>query len=144
MQLLSGECLFLQLNAHSWLLPDSQVIIIRFQLFGDKNMFWYPLDTVHKLNGHQAFRRLPEEILNVFCTFDVRPVSRGLAPAVNYYHKELHLRCCSSPRSASDFDLNKKIEGAVIIFPFLLFCFYAVAYVFILETSINIVAFTFF
>ena len=21
--------------------------------------------------------------------------------AVNYYHKELHLRCCSSPRSAS-------------------------------------------
>ena len=22
-------------------------------------------------------------------------------PAVNYYHKELHLGCCSSPRSAS-------------------------------------------
>ena len=22
-------------------------------------------------------------------------------PAVNYYHKALHLRCCSSPRSAS-------------------------------------------
>ena len=25
--------------------------------------------------------------------------------AVNYYHKELHLRCCSSPRSASDLHL---------------------------------------
>ena len=24
------------------------------------------------------------------------------AAAVNYYHKELHLGCCSSPRSASD------------------------------------------
>ena len=26
----------------------------------------------------------------------------GLLPAVNYYHKELHLGCCSSPRSASE------------------------------------------
>ena len=24
-------------------------------------------------------------------------------PAVNYYHKTLHLGCCSSPRSASDY-----------------------------------------
>ena len=25
-----------------------------------------------------------------------------MLPAVNYYHKALHLGCCSSPRSASD------------------------------------------
>ena len=28
-------------------------------------------------------------------------IARGF-PVVNYYHKELHLGCCSSPRSASD------------------------------------------
>ena len=28
-------------------------------------------------------------------------VDLGLLQAVNYYHKALHLECCSSPRSAS-------------------------------------------
>ena len=30
----------------------------------------------------------------------------GLLPAVNYYHKVLHLGCSSSPRSASEIDLR--------------------------------------
>ena len=29
-------------------------------------------------------------------------IQDGVLPAVNYYHKALHLGCCSSPRSASD------------------------------------------
>ena len=29
-------------------------------------------------------------------------------PAVNYYHKALHLGCCSSPRSASAFLVKAK------------------------------------
>ena len=30
--------------------------------------------------------------------------SKDMLEAVNYYHKALHLGCCSSPRSASDND----------------------------------------
>ena len=42
-------------------------------------------------------------------------VDLGLLPAVNYYHKVLHLGCCSSPRSTSEsgrkncFKLYKKL-----------------------------------
>ena len=31
----------------------------------------------------------------------------GPLPAANYYHKELHLGCCSSPRSASAMYCNE-------------------------------------
>ena len=33
-------------------------------------------------------------------------VDLGLLQAVNYYHKALHLGCCSSPRSASGISLD--------------------------------------
>ena len=32
-------------------------------------------------------------------------IYRKLLKAVNYYHRALHLRCCSSPRSASKLDM---------------------------------------
>ena len=35
------------------------------------------LDTGRKLNLHKTFRRLPERLLNVLCTFNLRPVSMG-------------------------------------------------------------------
>ena len=38
-----------------------------------------PVDTVCKLNVHKTFRRHPGRLLNVFCTFNLRPVSTGLA-----------------------------------------------------------------
>ena len=36
-----------------------------------------PLDTVRKLNVHDTYRRHPRRLLNVLCTLDIRPVSRG-------------------------------------------------------------------
>ena len=36
-----------------------------------------PLDTGRKLNVHKTFRRSPGRLLNVLCTFNLRPVSTG-------------------------------------------------------------------
>ena len=36
-----------------------------------------PLDTGRKLNVRKTFRRRPGRLLNVLCTFNVRPVSTG-------------------------------------------------------------------
>ena len=37
----------------------------------------YPLNTGRKSNVHKAFRGYPEHLLNLLCTFSLRPVSRG-------------------------------------------------------------------
>ena len=45
-------------------------------------MTWYgncPVDTGPKFNVHKTFRRRPEHLLNVLCTFNLRPVSTGCA-----------------------------------------------------------------
>ena len=36
-----------------------------------------PLDTGRKLNVHKMLRRRPGRLLNVLCTFNLRPVSTG-------------------------------------------------------------------
>ena len=36
-------------------------------------------DTGRKLNVHRTFRRRPGRLLNVLCSFNLRPVSTGLA-----------------------------------------------------------------
>ena len=36
-----------------------------------------PVDTGRKLNVHKTFRRGPGRLLNVLCTFNIRPVSTG-------------------------------------------------------------------
>ena len=36
-----------------------------------------PVDTGRKLNEHKTFRRRPGRLLNVLCTFNLRPVSMG-------------------------------------------------------------------
>ena len=36
-----------------------------------------PIDTERKLNVHKTFRRRPGHLLNVLCTFNLRPVSTG-------------------------------------------------------------------
>ena len=38
-----------------------------------------PVDTGRKLNVHKTFRRSPGRLLNVLCTFNLRPVSIGTA-----------------------------------------------------------------
>ena len=37
----------------------------------------YPVDTGRKLNVHKTFRGRPEPLLNVLCTFNLRPVFTG-------------------------------------------------------------------
>ena len=39
----------------------------------------YPVDTGRKLNVHKTFRKRPGRLLNVLCTFNLRPVSTGYA-----------------------------------------------------------------
>ena len=36
-----------------------------------------PVDTGRKLNVHKTFKRRPGRLLNVLCTFNLRPVSKG-------------------------------------------------------------------
>ena len=42
-------------------------------------LFLFPVDTGRKLNVHKTFRRRPGRLLNVLCTFNLRPVSTGLS-----------------------------------------------------------------
>ena len=37
----------------------------------------FPLDTRHKLNVHKTFNRRLGRLLNVLCTLNLHPVSRG-------------------------------------------------------------------
>ena len=37
-----------------------------------------PVDTERKLNVRKTFRRRPGRLLNVLCTFNLRPVSTGM------------------------------------------------------------------
>ena len=38
----------------------------------------FPVDTGRQLNLHKTFRRRPGRLLNVLCSFNLRPVSTGL------------------------------------------------------------------
>ena len=42
-----------------------------------------PVDTGRKLNVYKMFRRRPGRLLNVLCTFNLRPVSTGMWTDVN-------------------------------------------------------------
>ena len=52
---------------------------------------YYPLDTGRKLNVHKTLRRRPGRLLNVLCTFILRPVSRGILSLVMSYYWSLSL-----------------------------------------------------
>ena len=47
-----------------------------------------PVDTRRKLNVHKTFRRRPGRLLNVLCTFNVRPVSTGVLQYFSLYRLE--------------------------------------------------------
>ena len=44
-----------------------------------------PVDTGRKLNVHKTFRRCSGHFLNVLCTFNLRPVSTGIAKTLNQH-----------------------------------------------------------
>ena len=47
------------------------------QIMSYKNEIDIPVDTRRRLNVHKTFRRRPRRLLNVLCTFNLRPVSMG-------------------------------------------------------------------
>ena len=49
-----------------------------------------PVDIGRKLNVQKTFTRRPGRLLNVLCTFNLRPVSTGLVEEVNWF-KSKHI-----------------------------------------------------
>ena len=68
--------------------------IIPFQIISKQK----PLDTACKMKVHKRFRRRPGRLLNLLCTFNLRPVSRRnilkyLASFLDSKHRISHWRC---------------------------------------------------
>ena len=57
-----------------------------------------PVDTGRKLNVHKTFRRRPGRLLNVLCTFNVRPVSTGMLGDSTYIDNH----CSTGSNSKND------------------------------------------
>ena len=56
--------------------------------------YWYllfPVDTGRKLNVHKTFKRRPEHLLNVLCSFNLRPVSTGLLDSLKKYFNKISI-----------------------------------------------------
>ena len=67
-----------KLNA-SLVLPTlmSNLFIFSIQIEKSTLYSYNPVDTGRKLNVHKTFRTRPGRLLNVLCTFNLRPVSTG-------------------------------------------------------------------
>ena len=66
-----------------------------------------PVDTGHKLNIHKTFRIRPGRLLNVLCTFNLRPVSTGKFVIAN---------CVYASESSSFVFLENGIKYNAMIF----------------------------
>ena len=55
-----------------------------------------PVDTERKLNLHKTFRRRPGRLLNVLCTFNLRPVSNGKTKIRNWEPKDCYYYLCKT------------------------------------------------
>ena len=69
---------YLKCSFCSWIFP------FLFWIFGlvgkqldNKAKIYFSVDTGRKLNVHKTFRSRPGRLLNVLCTFNLRPVSAG-------------------------------------------------------------------
>ena len=61
--------------------PDHNISVHEHQCISYETVLgrgMFPVDTGRKLNVHKTFRRRPGRLLNVLCTFNLRPVSTGL------------------------------------------------------------------
>ena len=61
---------------------NSQLFWNCFQKYDRLLFISNPIDAGRKLNIHKTFRRRPGRLLNVLCTFNVRPVSTGAKRSV--------------------------------------------------------------
>ena len=71
-------------------------------------MVFFPVDTGRKLNVHKTFRRRLGRLLNVLCTFNLRPVSTGL-----YVIKYLQLLISKFTKGYIVLSLNKYTTLAI-------------------------------
>ena len=60
-----------------------------------------PIDTGRKLNAHKTFRRRPGRLLNVLCTFNLRPVSTGYGSSfsLSFYSHFRTFFCCNQVKT---------------------------------------------
>ena len=58
-------------------LTGGGVRVLKNILFQKEGYLRGPVDTGRKLNAHKTFRRRSGRLLNVLCTFNLRPVSTG-------------------------------------------------------------------
>ena len=66
------------------------IVCFHTQLLIMKNIRSYiSVDIESKLNVHKTFRRGPERLLNAFCTFNLRPVSRELEGIITHSYTVL-------------------------------------------------------
>ena len=56
---------------------NEQAVNVKFSKINKTDREIDPVDTGRKLNVHKTFRRRPGRLLNVLCTFNLRPVSTG-------------------------------------------------------------------
>ena len=61
-----------------------------------------PVDTGRKLNEHKTFIRRPGRLLNVLCTFNLRPVSTGMLLPKS----KVNVRCPKRTLDAAKYNVN--------------------------------------
>ena len=83
-----SSCLINQLNTVNtkYILKifQGQSLMPGFRKHADISKKIYPVDTGRKLNVHKTFGRRPGRLLNVLCTFNLRPLSTGHETQSNY------------------------------------------------------------
>ena len=93
-----------------------------------------PVDTGRKLNVHKTFRRRPGCLLNVLCTFNLRPVSTGWRSFAEGVNVEKSDPCYSYNlflRILPQFIINNNLYSHFVIFYYsitLLFIHYCLYY----------------
>ena len=75
---LEGEEVWAVVNRNSVRLIGTRTTYIILQCITTLTLKYFHVYTEGKLNVHKTFRRCPRRLLNVLCTFNLRPVSTGL------------------------------------------------------------------
>ena len=72
-----------------------------------------PVDTGRKLNVNKAFRRRPGRLLNVLCTFNLRPVSMGIIEKRKTVKSSLETQVFKMTRLAREKFPQRKVGNTV-------------------------------
>ena len=88
-EVISNSCSYQRIKNNSLIFEMSKNRISKMESVSQFSVIWEyfkktanPVDTGRRLNVHKTFRRRPGRLLNVWGTFNLRPVSTGKALAV--------------------------------------------------------------